>query len=73
MRVAYILTTFFFDKYCVLFKEVASNNGSFSRSAQAQDVLLFLARSPVAALSFRPLGLRHTTTILDSKDCFIPC
>jgi hypothetical protein len=39
MRVAYIFTTFF-DKYRVLFKEVASNHGSFSRSAQALDFLL---------------------------------
>ncbi len=57
----------FFDKYRVLFKEVASNHGSFSRSAQALDFLLFLARSPVAVLSFRPLALRHKTTIIDSK------
>jgi hypothetical protein len=70
--VAYIVTTFF-DTYCVLCKEVASNHGSFSRSEQAQDVLLFMARFPVAVSSFHPLGLRHTTAILESKDCFIPC
>jgi hypothetical protein len=72
MRVAYVFTTFF-DKYRALFKEVASNHCSFSRSAQALYFLLFLARSHVAVLSFRALGLRHTTTIVDSKDCFIPC
>jgi hypothetical protein len=34
--------------------DVASSQGSFSRSALARDCLLRLALSPVATLSFRP-------------------